>query len=86
MWIAELRESSNLWTHIALSGIPGSMPVWGSVKIKNLSWNLFLIYFIKSEHGIGSFKNFIIFDDLKFMLLAIYKLNQKEQLFIINLI
>ena len=27
MWIA-FRESSNLWTHIALSGIPGSMPVW----------------------------------------------------------
>lgn len=28
MWIAEFSESSNLWTHIALSGIPESMLVW----------------------------------------------------------
>ncbi len=26
----KLRESSNLWTHIALCGIPQSMPVWES--------------------------------------------------------
>ena len=31
MWIAEFSESSNLWTHIALSGIPESMLVWVSV-------------------------------------------------------
>ena len=31
MRIAEFSESSNLWTHIALPGIPGSMPVWVSV-------------------------------------------------------
>ena len=30
MWIAEFSESSNLWTQIALSGYPGSMPVWAS--------------------------------------------------------
>lgn len=30
MWIAEFRESSNLWTHIAPLGIPGGMPVWAS--------------------------------------------------------
>ena len=32
MWIAEFSESSNLWTHIALSGIPESMLVWVSVN------------------------------------------------------
>ena len=37
MWIAEFSESSNLWTHIALSGIPESMLVWVSVNISNLS-------------------------------------------------
>lgn len=31
MWIAEFSESSNLWTHLALLGIPRSMPVWVSV-------------------------------------------------------
>jgi len=31
MRIAELSESSNLWTQIALPGIPGSMPLWVSV-------------------------------------------------------
>jgi len=31
MWIAELSESSNLWTQLALLGIPGSMPVWVSL-------------------------------------------------------
>ena len=30
VWIAEFRESSNLWTHIAPLGIPGGMPVWAS--------------------------------------------------------
>ena len=32
MWIADLSESSNLWTHIALAGPPASMSVWVSVK------------------------------------------------------
>ena len=32
MWIAEFSESSNLWTQIALSGYPGSTPVWASFK------------------------------------------------------
>ena len=32
MWIAEFSESSNLWTHLALFGIPKSMSVW-------VSWN-----------------------------------------------
>jgi len=32
MWIAEFSESSNLWTHLALSGIPESTPV-------RVSWN-----------------------------------------------
>ena len=32
MWIAEFSESSNLWTHIALFGIPESMPVWVSIN------------------------------------------------------
>ena len=32
MWIAEFSESSNLWTHIALFGIPESMPVWVSTN------------------------------------------------------
>ena len=32
MWIAEFSESSNLWTHLALLGIPRSMPVWVSWK------------------------------------------------------
>ena len=32
MWIAEFSESSNLWTHIALFGIPKSMLVWVSVN------------------------------------------------------
>jgi len=40
MWIAEFSESSNLWTHIALSGIPESMLVWVSVNTSKL-----LIYF-----------------------------------------
>jgi len=31
MWIAEFSESSNLWTHIAPSGIPEGMPVWVSL-------------------------------------------------------
>ena len=31
VWIAEFSESSNPWTHMALPGIPGSMPVWVSV-------------------------------------------------------
>ena len=30
MWIAEFSESSNLWTHLALLGIPRSTPVWVS--------------------------------------------------------
>ena len=30
MWIAEISESSNFWTQIALLGPPGSMPVWVS--------------------------------------------------------
>ena len=30
VWIAEIRESSNLWTHLALLGTPRSMPVWES--------------------------------------------------------
>ena len=36
MWIAEFSESSNLWTQIALSGIPESMLVWVSVNTSNL--------------------------------------------------
>jgi len=36
MWIAEFSESSNLWTHIALSGIPESMLVWVSVNTSSL--------------------------------------------------
>lgn len=32
MWIAEFSESSNLWTHIAPSGIPEGMPVWVSLS------------------------------------------------------
>ena len=44
MWIAEFSESSNLWTHIALSGIPESMLVWVSVNtstsISFLKWEL----------------------------------------------
>jgi hypothetical protein len=32
VWIAEVCESSNLWTQIALFGIPRSMPVWGSLN------------------------------------------------------
>ena len=31
MWIAEFSESSNLWTHLALSGIPESIPISVSV-------------------------------------------------------
>jgi len=31
MRIAEFSESSNLWTQIALSGMPGSTPLWVSV-------------------------------------------------------
>ena len=30
MWIAEISESSNFWTQIALLGPPGSMSVWVS--------------------------------------------------------
>ena len=37
MWIAEFSESSNLWTHIALSGIPKSMLVWVSVNTLKIS-------------------------------------------------
>jgi len=33
MWIAEFRESSNLWTHIALSGTLESMPVSASCEL-----------------------------------------------------
>jgi hypothetical protein len=45
MWIAEFSESSNLWTHIALSGIPESMLVWVSVKHPQFSfWELDLSY------------------------------------------
>ena len=36
MWIAEFSESSNLWTHIALFGIPKSMLVWVSVNTSKL--------------------------------------------------
>ena len=32
VWIAEFSESSNLWTQLALFGIPKSMPVWVSWK------------------------------------------------------
>ena len=38
MWIAEFSESSNLWTHIALSGIPESMPVWVPINSQSLSY------------------------------------------------
>ena len=34
MWIAELSESSNLWTQMALLGSPGSMSVWASWQVK----------------------------------------------------
>ena len=32
MRIAEFSESSNLWTQLALPGIPGSMPLWVSFQ------------------------------------------------------
>ena len=32
MWIAEISESSNFWTQIALLGYPGSMSAWVSRK------------------------------------------------------
>ena len=32
MWIAEFRESSKPWTHMALLTYVGSMPVWASVN------------------------------------------------------
>lgn len=32
VWIAEFSESSNLWTQIALSGIPGSTSAWVTLK------------------------------------------------------
>ena len=34
MWIAEISESSNFWTQIALLGYPGSMSAWVSRKPK----------------------------------------------------
>ena len=48
MWIAEFSESSNLWTHLALFGIPKSMPVWVS-WISQIQWFLLIIVF-----GLGS--------------------------------
>lgn len=57
IWIADIRESSNLWTHIAPFGIPKGMPVWASFLPqtpgfgveqyarfvwKNLTWKLIL--------------------------------------------
>ena len=32
VWIAEFSESSNLWTQIALLGIPGSTSAWVALK------------------------------------------------------
>ena len=43
VWIAEFSESSKLWTQMSLSGIPGSMPVWGSVNY-TLLWLFFYIF------------------------------------------
>ena len=39
MWIAELSESSNFWTHIALSGSPESILIW--VSFINFQFPLF---------------------------------------------
>ena len=33
MWIAEISESSSLWTQLALLGIPRSMPAWVSLQL-----------------------------------------------------
>ena len=38
MWIAEFSESSNLWTHLALPGIPGSTPVRVSRNLSSFGW------------------------------------------------
>ena len=38
MWIAEISESSNFWTQIALLGYPGSMSAWVSRKPKIDKW------------------------------------------------
>jgi len=43
MWIAEFSESSNLWTHIAPSGILEGMPVWVSL-LSQSSGNLFPLH------------------------------------------
>ena len=41
VWIAELSESSNLWTQIELSGYSGSMSVWES-HFKSNSWKIWI--------------------------------------------
>jgi hypothetical protein len=54
MWIAEFRESLNLWTHLAPLGIPRGMPVWVSLELsKN---NGFDHYFLELEVVPGSFE------------------------------
>lgn len=40
IWIADIRESSNLWTHIAPSGIPEGMPVWASFLPQTLGFGV----------------------------------------------
>ena len=49
MWIAEFRESLNLWTQLALLFIR-SMSVWGSLNsLKRLLLYLFCFYKINRE-------------------------------------
>ena len=41
MWIAEISESSSLWTQLALLGIPRSMSAWVSLQLS--FWNSLLL-------------------------------------------
>ena len=55
MWIAELSESSNLWTHIALLSILESIFIWVSFITSHKPYILFY----------GEYKMFMVNDYLK---------------------
>jgi len=55
MWIAEFSESSNLWTQLALLGIPKSMPVWVSL-IFIFTFSFFFFLLLEGERERESFK------------------------------